>query len=190
VHSQRINHQKLALLTLNQKEKDMNVLKQQLVKWVAAVVLMVAGSQGAVAATASIEGFDNSNAFVKTVQGTWAYNTKVNFDAPGAYNLTLSNFVFPNSLDAVGVMVSTATQNIVDIVSYDKTESLSKLFNVDQGAYYLSIFAISDRQLNLGSLGVKFESAAPSEVPLPPALMLLVSGAMTLMAFVRRKVAV
>jgi hypothetical protein len=162
---------------------DMNVLKQHLGKWIAAFLLVLAGSQGAVAATATIEGFDSSE-FVKTVQGTWAYNTKVSFDEPGAYKLTLTNFKFPNTLDAVGVMVSSATQNFVDIVSYDKAESLTKLFNVGQGSYFLSIFAISDRQLSLGSLGVSFQSA---EVPLPPALILLMSGAMSLMAFVRRK---
>src|SRR5262245_21264804 len=106
---------------------DMNVLKQHLGKWIAAFLLVLAGSQGAVAATATIEGFDSSE-FVKTVQGTWAYNTKVSFDEPGAYKLTLTNFKFPNTLDAVGVMVSSATQNFVDIVSYDKAESLTKLF--------------------------------------------------------------
>jgi len=163
----------------------MNALKQRLGKWIAACVLMLVGAQAALAATATIDGYGTD--LVKTVQGTWTYNTKVNFDEPGAYKLTLTNFSFPGAFDAVGVMVSTAKQNIVDIVSYDRIESLSRLFNVNEGAYYLSIFAISDRQLNLGTLGVAFQAADPSEVPLPPALVLLMSGAMTLMAFVRRK---
>lgn len=162
----------------------MNALKQHLSKWIVALLLMVVGSQGAFAATATIDGF-NSSELVKTVQGVWTYNTKVSFDEPGAYNLTLRNFSFPTTLDAVGVMVSTATESIVDIVSYDKPELLTKMFNVNQGAYYLSIFAISDRVLNIGELGVSFTSA--TEVPLPPALVLLMSGCMTLMAFVRRK---
>ena len=161
----------------------MNALKQ-LGKWIAVSVMILAG-QATLAATATIEGHGAS--LVETVQGTWAYNTKVNFDAPGAYKLTLTNFSFPTAFDALGVMVSTAKQSIVDIVSYDGFGSLSKDFSVDKGSYYLSIFAISDRTLNLGTLGLAFESAHPTEVPLPPALVLLMSGAMTLMAFVRRK---
>lgn len=175
--------EKTGTKTSIKKEKDMNVLKQHLGKWIAALLVLM-GSHGAVAATASIEGFDSPD-FVKTIQGTWAYNTKVSFDEPGAYKLTLTNFQFPNTLDAVGIMVSSATQNIVDIVSYDRAESLTELFNVNQGSYFLSIFAISDRQLNLGTLGVNFQSAA--EVPLPPALVLLMSGAMTLLGFARRR---
>jgi len=171
---------------LNEKEHDMKALKLRMNKWIAVCVLMLCGTQAAMAATATIEGYGASD-LVKTVQGTWAYNTKVNFDEPGAYRLTLTNFSFPATFDAVGVMVSTAKQGIVDIVSYDSLGSLSKLFSVDQGSYYLSIFAISDRQLNLGTLGVAFESVPASEVPLPPALVLLMSGVMTLMAFVRRK---
>lgn len=164
----------------------MNVMKQRIGNWIAACVLMLCGTPAAVAATATIDGYGTAD-LVKTVQGTWTYNTKVSFDEPGAYRLTLTNFSFPGTFDAVGVMVSSAKQNIVDIISYDKLESLSKLFNVDGGSYYLSIFAISDRQLNLGTLGLAFESAGTSEVPLPPALVLLMSGAMTLMAFVRRR---
>jgi hypothetical protein len=162
----------------------MNALKQRLGKWIAVSVLMLAG-QAALAATANIDGFGSE--LVKTVQGNWAYNTKVNFDAPGSYKLTLTNFAFPTTIDALGVMVSSATQNIVDIVSYDKAESLSKEFSVNGGSYFLSIFAISDHSLNLGTLGIAFESAAPAEVPLPPALVLLMSGAMSLVGFVRRK---
>lgn len=164
----------------------MKVLKQQLSKWIAVFMLAALGSHGAVAATATIDGFGGAD-MVKTVQGTWAYNTKVTFDEPGAYRLTLTNFSFPAAFDAVGVMVSTASQKVVDIVSYDSIGSLSKLFDASQGAYYLSIFAVSDRTLDLGTLGIAFESANSSEVPLPPALVLLMSGVMTLMAFARRK---
>jgi len=154
----------------------------------AAFVLVLSGAQQAAAATATIEGLDASD-MVKTVQGTWVYNTKVSFDEPGSYKLTLTNFSFPSAFDAVGVMVSTATQKVADIISYDSVESLSKVFSAGEGSYYLSIFAVSDRALNLGTLGIAFNAATPDEVPLPPALVLLMSGAMTLMAFVRRKTA-
>lgn len=161
-------------------------MKTQLVKWVMALTLVMLGSHQAAAATATIEGI-GAGEMVKTVQGTWAFNTTVNFDEPGAYKLTLTNFSFPTAFDAVGVMVSTAKQKVVDIVSYDNMGSISKLFNVDGGAYYLSIFAVSDRQWNLGSLGIAFETPSASEVPLPPALVLMMSGVMTLVAFARRK---
>ncbi len=164
-----------------------NPFKKRLLICLSVVAACVTGfSQNAAAATASISG-QNSNEFVQTVQGTYVYNTTISFDEPGAYKITLTDFNFPNTFDALGVMVSTAKDKVVDVVSYDHEGSLSKYFNADAGQYYMSLFAVSDRQLNLGSFGLVFDAASPAEVPLPPALILLMSGVMTLMGFARRR---
>ena len=162
---------------------------QDIKRYFTACVVTIAATLAfntASAATATIAG-QNASEMVQQVQGTYVYNTRISFDEPGAYKVTLTDFKFPGTFDAVGVMISSAKQKIVEVISYDHEGNLSKLFSADAGDYYLSLFAVSDRQWNLGRFGLAFEAADPSDVPLPPALVLLMSGAMTLMAFVRRR---
>ena len=99
-------------------------------------------------------------------------------DAPGTYQATLTDFVFPNPLKRVGMNITTATESLGML-----TEPGFFTFDAKPGNYFVSFFG---KAHHLGQYGIDI-SRTGSPVPVPAAVWLFGSGLMGLVGVVRRK---
>jgi len=105
-------------------------------------------------------------------------------DAPGTYQATLTDFVFPNPLKRIGMNITTATESLGML-----TEPGFFTFDAKPGNYFVSFFG---KAHHLGQYGIDISRAGSpsivsSPVPLPAAVWLFGSGLMGLAGVVRRK---
>ena len=95
----------------------------------------------------------------------------------GTYQLTLTDFAFPEALSQLGVSLSTATESIGNILltgSGILQESIT--FDItDHDSYYLSVFGRGSSATALGLYGVELKNIV-SHVPLPASIVFLLSG--------------
>jgi len=115
-----------------------------------------------------------------TIVGTQGFHFEFAADfQPTTYRATLTNLsVAPLGFDFLGLFVSTATQNLVQL-----TTAGSDDFNVVQGmTYFGNVVGVASDPYSVGLFGVKIEA-----VPIPQSLMLLASGLIALI-WIRRRV--
>ena len=100
----------------------------------------------------------------------------------GTYQATLKDFIFPEPLDKLGLIITTGgTQELgrIDLGPNDKVGSFT--FHADPGTYDASFYGLAGPALQLGLYGVRVAldtqvggtSGTPAPVPLPPSLVLL-----------------
>jgi hypothetical protein len=124
-----------------------------------------------------------SDAWNKTVVGTYVKNTKIKFSEGGTYTLSLQDADFGANFEMLGAMISSPSTKYVDMVLAPDQKLLSQRFTLQQGGdYFLSVFAITDSVKNPATF-----SLAVNAVPLPSAVIFMASALMGLVAFVRRR---
>lgn len=152
-----------------------------------AVVFFCLGlSVAANAATVDIARTGESE-LIQTIAGVWTNNQKISFSETGSYTMTLTDYLHGERLDYMGVMVSTSLHKIVDIViSSGDIARMSKTFELTQGEYWLSIFALTGDS-NFGSFGVDFTAGDLAPVPLPSAFIFMATSLLGFASFVRQR---
>ena len=95
----------------------------------------------------------------------------------GTYQLTLTDFAFPEALSQLGVSFSTATDSIGNILlTGGGILQDSITFDItDHDSYYLSVFGRGGSATALGLYGVELKNIV-SNVPLPASIVFLLSG--------------
>lgn len=110
----------------------------------------------------------------------------------GAYELTLTDFEFPETMSSLGVSLTSATDSVLNILFEDgEALSLRSQFELESAdAYYLSIFGIAGSEYNLGLYGIELTRIGDigvAAVPLPPAIYLFAAGMAWVFSIARRK---
>ena len=156
------------------------------------VALIIMGFLGfnttAYAGTVNIAGTGKSD-FVDSVVGLRAETKNISFSESGTYTLTLTDFKFGDTFNYLGVQVATSVSSIAQIViAAGELNRQSITFAINSGDYYLSIFGITGKK-RVGSFGVNFAEGdvAPSPVPLPPALVFMLTSLLGLISFKRQR---
>jgi hypothetical protein len=97
----------------------------------------------------------------------------------GSYTSTLTDFNFPAPMVDIGMDVTTATDLLGSLLTPGSFN-----FNATPGKYFVSFFGIADTSTSsqLGQFGIEI-----SQVPVPAAAWLFVSGLMGLIVIARHK---
>jgi hypothetical protein len=122
---------------------------------------------------------------VSLLSGKTMYTDRFDIDAAGTYQVTLTDFDFPNPLKMAGLNITSATDSLGSLL-----EPGSLTFDADPGSYYLSFFGKADRLgqfgIQVAQLGVPASNLGTSAVPVPAAAWLFGSGLIGLAGFIRR----
>lgn len=130
------------------------------------------------------------------VDGYDGFSQKISIDEGGNYRLTLTDFNFSDSFSELGVLLSSATQQLFRL---EKPSLLteangvndiwqSKLdFNLTAGQYYLSFYGKSAGDLSFYGVSLAQHDVAP--VPVPAAFILFGSGLLAMAGLARRRAA-
>jgi hypothetical protein len=99
----------------------------------------------------------------------------------GTYTSTLTDFNFPAPMVGIGMDVTTATDLLGSLLAPG-----SFTFNATPGKYFVSFFGLADTSTpsQLGQFGIEI-----SQVPVPAAAWLFVSGLLGLVVLARPKTA-
>lgn len=166
-------------------------MKRNSIKQLLAGVATVFCCQLAAAASVDISGIEgvdsgNGGSFVKTSYGVWADNGKISFDESGRYTMQLSDLSFSDSYEHVGAMISTTSESIakIELIDGEPVNLNPVTFVVDKGEYWLSFFAVTNSDSNLGTFGFDVTAAA---VPLPPAALFMGTALLGLASFSRQR---
>lgn len=115
--------------------------------------------------------------------GTSIPGTKVSsFEivAPGTYTATLTDFSFPEKFSTLGLSITSFVDDSLNLGSLFGDGSFT--FNASgAGTYYANVFGVPGDTFGVGLYGVQVSSV----VPLPPAVLFLVSGLAVFAAFGR-----
>ncbi len=125
--------------------------------------------------------------YSKNVVGVWSMNTKIRAESDGGYYMKLSNLAdsnldFASKFKYLGVVVSSASEQLASIVLKGEKDVRLTEFTLESGEYWVSIFAITNRKTNIGEF--KLELA---EVPLPASFWFMFTSILGLVSFVRQK---
>lgn len=124
----------------------------------------------------TISGYESSE-HVQTVYGVWSANTRVNFNQSQNYTLSLKDFNFGSGFDNLGIMISTSTEQIAALQFGSGQDYGRVSFDIASGDYWLSVFAISDSDINVGTFGFDISLTSDlANVPLPPAIAFFVTA--------------
>lgn len=127
---------------------------------------------------------------VKTVSGIWTYNEQISFDASGVYKMSFKDLNFAGQFDYVGAMISTPDQKVASVtIKNGLSSAISPIeFQVGEKEYWVSLFAFTNSQGNVGTLGLDIDWVGDvSEVPAPPAVVLMFTSLLGLASLVRRQ---
>lgn len=143
---------------------------------------------------AAAVGIEGSSEIHKTVVGVWANNEKISFQSSGKYSLVLTDFGltspgFANSFSHLGAMISDSYHNIasVEFDSNATNPNAFLTFDVTAGDYWLSLFAITDSNSNVGTFNMNLLQGDVSPVPLPAAFWFMATSVLGLVSFVRQR---
>ena len=135
-----------------------------------------------------------SSEIQKTVTGVWATNEKISFKTSGKYTLSLTDFgltspSFGNNFSHLGAMISNSVNNIASLELNSSSVNPNNFltFNVTAGEYWLSLFAVTDSNSNLGTFNMNILKGDVSPVPLPAAFWFMATSILGLISFVRQK---
>lgn len=136
----------------------------------------------------NIDGVDSGNggSFVKSTYGVWVDNGKISFDESGSYSMQLTDFSFADTYEHVGAMISTSSESIaqIELRNGEPLDLNPVTFVVEEGEYWLSLFAIAGGSSNTGTFSLDIGAAA---VPLPPAALFMGTALLGLVSFSRQR---
>lgn len=119
--------------------------------------------------------------------GTSIPGTKVSsfvITAPGAYQATLTDFSFPQDFSQLGLSITSFVDDQMNLGSIFGEGTFT--FNASGvGTYYASILGTPGDTYGVGLFGVQVSALGEAVVPLPPAVLFLVSGLAVFAAFGR-----
>jgi hypothetical protein len=118
------------------------------------------------------------------LQGQQSFEDSFTLSGPGTLTLTLSNIAWPEPLANLDMLVSTP-QGLLGPEVGPETESL-KITQASQ--IYVQWFGTAQGPLNVGVYGLKI-NWAPTAVPLPSSVLLLLSG-LVMLVWSRRRTAI
>jgi hypothetical protein len=117
------------------------------------------------------------------MQGQQSFEDSFALSGPGTLTLTLSNIAWPEPLANLEMLVSTP-QGLLGPEVGPETES----FKITQASQiYVQWFGTAQGPLNVGVYGLKI-NWAPTAVPLPSSVLLLLSG-LVMLVWSRRQMA-
>lgn len=102
----------------------------------------------------------------------------------GFYELTLTDFDFPDVLSTLGATITTATDTVGSLFLMDDLQESLTVELAAAETYYLSIFAESSA--SLGLYGIELKDMGSAAVPIPAPAALFLSG-LALVALGKRK---
>lgn len=119
--------------------------------------------------------YDNSG----FVEGQQSFEQSFAIGGPGVLTVTLTNMSWPETLASLNLVVST-TQGLLG----PEMGAGTATFKLEGGSVFAQWFGAAQGPLDVGVYGVKIDFA-PTSVPLPTSIALLLSGLM-LLAWQRR----
>lgn len=131
-----------------------------------------------------------TGSMVKTVSGIWTYNEQISFSSSGVYKMSFKDLNFAGQFDYVGAMISTPDQKVASVtIKNGQSSAISPIeFQVGEKEYWISLFAFTNSQANVGTLGLNIDWVGDvSEVPAPPAVVLMFTSLLGLVSLVRRR---
>lgn len=125
---------------------------------------------------------------VSFLKGRTFYTERFEIYDQGTYQVSLTDFSFPNPLKMAGLNITTATESLGSLM-----ETGSFTFEADPGNYYLSFFGKADYLgqygIQIAEFGSMLSETGASPVPVPAAAWLFGSGVLGLAGVMRRKAA-
>jgi len=126
---------------------------------------------------------------VSFLKGEDYFTDELRIGEAGTYQVTLTDFQFPDPLMALGIDITSATESFGSLIGPG-----SFTFEADPGEYYLSLFG---KAADLGQYGIQVarydilisEPGNVSAVPVPAAAWLFGSGLVGLAGIIRRRTA-
>lgn len=159
--------------------------------WTAAVAMsVVAAATWAAPAQAATVIYEDVDFLVSPpASGTSipGVGTKVSsFDifAPGTYQATLTDFSFPQDFSMLGLSITSFVDNQMNLGSIFG-EGTFTFTASGAGKYYANILGTAGDTYGVGLFGVQVSALGEAVVPLPPAVLFLVSGLAVFAAFGR-----
>lgn len=167
-----------------------------MIKSATSALLLLCMSSITNASSVDIIGYNNAE-IQKTVVGVWSTNNKVNFNNAGTYSILLTDFglgsakspSFGNNFNYLGAMISSSYGNIAS-ATFDKNSKDPNVFLsfdiTTPGDYWLSLFAVTDSNMNVGTFNVSLLDGNISPVPLPASFWLMATSLLGLFSFFRQ----
>jgi|GEM_PF-5036069 len=148
------------------------------------LTMALAGGVSQLTHAASVDiAASSSDAWNKTVVGTYVKNTKIHFSDSGKYTINLQDTGFVGNFEMLGAMISSPATKYVDMVLSPEQRLKQQNFTIDKaGDYFLSVFAIADSINRPATFNLSVNA-----VPLPSAVIFMSSALMGLVAFMRRR---
>jgi hypothetical protein len=131
-------------------------------------------------------GGETDGSLIETVTGIWTYNERIKFGSEGKYKLSFTDLDFGADFKYAGAMISTTDKKIASITIKDGKASseLPMEFLVGDQDYWISLFAFTKSD-EAGTFGLQIASV--SEVPAPPAVVLMFTSLLGLVSWVRSR---
>ena len=124
------------------------------------------------------EGYKGETIFedVKFVMSSGAYVSNLGKVDAGVYQLTLTDFIFPNAFSDLRVAISTAT-TIVSLTTLKEgfNQAVQYIDLSASDSYYLSVYGSTETP-GYALYGVELAHFEPAPVPVPASVYLLFSG--------------
>lgn len=114
---------------------------------------------------------------VSFLSGVGTSNLDFSITQQGKYKAEMVDFVFPTKFDEMGLHITDDSFNVIKEIS-STTGGFTFTFEAMPGNYVASVFGDAGGSLDIGLYGLKV-----SQVPLPTALVMFVSGMLLLLLF-------
>jgi len=144
------------------------------------VVLAVLGLVAAPRARADMMLLSQTN----LVAGTQTSVASFTVTGPGSLSVNLSNIAWPQSLDSLSFMLSSSDEVVG---AWSGSSSDSQSFDVGPGTYYAHVTGTAAGALNLGLYSINITFQPAGTVALPASGILLISGLLGVMFFLRSR---
>ncbi len=124
---------------------------------------------------------------VSFLSGSGYFTDRFSIDTAGSYQVSLTDFSFPQPFVEIGLNVTSATQSFGSLLG---TGSFT--FDADPGNYYLSFFGktpeLGQYGIEIAQYGIQIgQPGSVSPVPVPAAAWLFGSGLLGMAGIIRRR---
>lgn len=130
------------------------------------------------------------------ISGVWGSNEKITFSASGTYSMLLTDAGlsssrstgFGSSFSYLGAMLSSASGTVASATFNRSSTERDRFvsFDINEGEYWLSLFAITDSNVNVGTFNMSLLEGDISPVPLPAGFWFMATSLLGLFSFFRQ----